>query len=82
MADRVLRDHSEPCEHGHQLTHFVADIHDDERADDPCPGGREVTVNRLAAILRLPEVVDIEGRYVKTWGEIVDLVVDAALGNP
>ena len=40
-----LRDHDQPCEHGERLTHFPDGIHDDERADDPCPGGREVTID-------------------------------------
>ncbi len=38
-------------------------------------------IDREAAILRLPEAVDAEGRYIKTWGEIVDLVLDAAIGD-
>ena len=74
MADRVLRDHDGECDDGYTFAHHIGE-------GNWCPGGREVTIDRLAAILRLPEVVDAEGRYVKTWGEIVDLVVDAAIGD-
>ena len=38
-------------------------------------------IDREAAVLRLPEVVDNQGRYVKTGGEIVDLVLAAAIGD-
>ena len=37
MANRVLRDHSEPCEHGE-----LASCH--AWTDYLCPGGREVTI--------------------------------------
>ena len=78
MSD--LRNHDGECEHGSKESHaFSLDARIND-GDGWCPGGRKVTIDRLAAILQLPEVVDAEGRYVKTWGEIVDLVIDAAIG--
>ena len=40
MAERVLRDHSEPCEHGE-----LASCH--AWTDYLCPGGREVTAAEI-----------------------------------
>ena len=48
MADRVLRDHSEPCEHGEPY----ADNHPDfywRCSRFGCPGGREVTEAEIIA---------------------------------
>ena len=41
MAERVLRDHSQPCEHGFTGYHgaFQGD------GESSCPGGREVTID-------------------------------------
>lgn len=38
------------------------------------------TIDRHAAVLQLPDVIDAEGRYILPWGELVDVVIAAALG--
>ncbi len=43
MADRVLRDHSQPCEHGH----LMSSGHWESINDPMCPGGREVTDSEI-----------------------------------
>ena len=90
MANRVLRDHSQPC------SHVGAFDSNDWEGGGPeplwlcdrtlwCPGGREVTINREAAARQLAEAL-------QRWGirlsdetfqidEWADSVVDAALGE-
>ena len=45
MADRVLRDHSELCEHGSFASRYAHKLHPTKEgyAFEMCPGGREVT---------------------------------------
>lgn len=38
-------------------------------------------IDRHAAVLQLPTVIDAEGRYTRTWGELVDLILVAAIGD-
>ena len=52
MADRVLRDHSQPCEHASQKVlaerpgkWFSPDGGGWQCSVDSCPGGREVTID-------------------------------------
>ena len=52
MAERVLRDHSEPCQHGRETCHDVAMAvvgHPEKVQLVPCPGGREVTIDHEVA---------------------------------
>ena len=45
MADRVLRDHSELCEHGSFASRYAHKLHPTKEGYhfEMCPGGREVT---------------------------------------
>ena len=45
MSERALRDHSEPCEHGFEEGH---PIFIDDHYEGWCPGGREVTIDKMA----------------------------------
>ena len=77
MADRVLRDHHDGklCEHGKQFSHRIGISYKRwlSGVDVMCPGGREVTIDYLAAEEALqdwnPETTNAKS------------IVDAALGG-
>ena len=87
MGDRVLRDHSQSCEHenGNKLGHYI----DGQRhatitglQSSWCPGGREVTIDYEAAVDALDTNTDHAGP--PTWEDMVAavrVIVDAALGE-
>ena len=85
MANRVLRDHSEPCE---VCRHFSPEVHDGflkpQRTCLSChgAGGREVTIDYEAAVDALDTNTDHAGP--PTWEDMVAAVrvmVAAALGD-
>ena len=47
MANRVLRDHSQPCEHGEPRGHLIRPF--DGPDEHWCPGGRDITIDYEAA---------------------------------
>ncbi len=78
MADRVLRDHSQRCDHGFTGYHgmFQGD------GESSCPGGREVTIDYEAAwgYLRSESARPIDSDEL-VWIDKVDMLAafDAAL---
>ena len=94
MADRVLRDHSEPCEHAPDDNDTDEDqrhyryLTGHHRANGEwCPGGREVTIDYEAAAEYLSKLIDASPD--ETWpGEFLPYakvesrkILDAALGE-
>ena len=80
MADRVLRDHSKPCEHGRETSHDVPMPvvgHPEKVQLVPCPGGREVTIDYEAA-QRMLDIIDQLVPPLRTADDARP-IVDAAL---
>ena len=81
MAERVLRDHSEPCEHAPDDNDTDEDqrhyryLTGHHRANGEwCPGGREVPINYEAAIELARTFRNLEWNH-----RAVRVVIDAAL---
>ena len=70
MTDRVLRDHSKPCEHGRETSHDVPMPvvgHPEKVQLVPCPGGREVTLTEERTLDRPG---DQRHRWNTEWVEV------------
>ena len=82
MADRVLRDHSEPCEHKTDYPDGFTSMvpyycgHWIKGEGEWCPGGRAVTIDYEAAAATLA----LSSHLHPPWDYIV-AAVDAALGK-
>ncbi len=80
MADRVLRDHAQSCEHGDKMVSGIYIGHPGETDDDPwCPGGREVTIDYEAA-QRMLDIIDQLVPPLRTADDARP-IVDAALSD-
>ena len=91
MADRVLRDHSEPCEHKTDYPDGFTTMvpyycgHWIKGEGEWCPGGREVTIDYEAAGRQLAEALQRWGTrlsdetfHIDEWA---DEIVEVALGG-
>jgi hypothetical protein len=80
MSEPSLRDHSQLCEHGFDIYHWLAD-------GNLCPGGRAVTIDRV----RIEEIL---GELCRDWywllvsegtpydfGRAIDAIVTALGGE-
>ena len=77
MADRVLRDHSEPCHHADSRRHPRAT--GPWKCDLPhCPGGQEVTAIQI--VRSVVAVFDANGLNDRSYYDDLVEGVDAALG--
>lgn len=73
MNERTLRDHSQPCEHGHTDGHIFFDGNR-YNFDIRCPGGREILLREITTIVGVarPLYVEVhEGEEDMKWSGFV-----------